>query len=194
MRYKYFIIFVFLVASGVVFLKVNSHSNKESHYHIGQVIDSLNGVYVYYNGPMSHVSGRNLTPDNYNLGLKYQCVEFAKRYYYEHYNHKMPDAYGDAKDFYKKSVGDGEENKSRNLLQYKNPSIAKPAVGDLVVFNGTSYNKYGHVAIISDVRKYRIEVIQQNKSKSRESFFMIKRKGKWHIMNKRILGWLRMKV
>jgi hypothetical protein len=46
---------------------------------VGQKIDSLNGVYVFYNGKVSNVSGRNKAPDGYNLGLKYQCVEFVKR-------------------------------------------------------------------------------------------------------------------
>jgi len=48
---------------------------------------------VYYNGSVGHVSGRNLVPDGYNPGLKYQCVEFVKRYYYQHLNHKIPDSY-----------------------------------------------------------------------------------------------------
>ncbi|MFA0963395.1 hypothetical protein AB9P05_16445 [Roseivirga sp. BDSF3-8] len=50
------------------------------------------------------VSGRNLTPDGYNLGLKYQCGEFMKRYYYLHLNHKMPDSYGHARDFFNPSL------------------------------------------------------------------------------------------
>jgi len=60
---------------------------------VGEKVDSLNGVYVYYNGSVGHVSGRNLVPDGYNPGLKYQCVEFVKRYYYQHLNHKIPDSY-----------------------------------------------------------------------------------------------------
>ena len=60
----------------------------KNDFTIGQKIDSLNGVYVFYNGNVSHVMGRNTTKDGYNLGLKYQCVEFVKRYYYEYFNHK----------------------------------------------------------------------------------------------------------
>ncbi len=50
-------------------------------YEVGDKVDSLNGVYVYYNSNVGNVSGRNLASDGYNLGLKYQCVEFVKRYY-----------------------------------------------------------------------------------------------------------------
>lgn len=46
----------------------------------GAPLDSLNGVVVYYNDGMGAVHGRN-TVDGYNVGLKYQCVEFVKRYY-----------------------------------------------------------------------------------------------------------------
>ena len=57
------------------------------NYSVGQRIDSLNGVFVYYNGSVSNVSGRNKASDGYNLGMKYQCVEFVKRYYLEYLNH-----------------------------------------------------------------------------------------------------------
>ena len=84
---------------GYIALKVIKKINLNSAYKVGQALDSLDGVKVYYNGGVDHVLERNVTKDNYNLGLKYQCVEFVKRYYYEHSNHKMPKAYGHAKNF-----------------------------------------------------------------------------------------------
>lgn len=143
---------------------------------VGTKIDQLHGVAVYYNGRVGNVSGRNTSKDGYNIGLKYQCVEFVKRYYYQHFNHKMPDSYGHAKDFFDKSLADGSKNRRRNLTQYKNPSQTKPQVGDLIVFDRTKYNPYGHVAIISKVSKNRVQIIQQNpgpKGKSRESYPLI---------------------
>ena len=163
---------------------------------IGQEIDSLNGVVVYYNGSVSNVSGRNTTPDGYNLGLKYQCVEFVKRYYYEYLHHKMPDSYGHAKDFFDKSIADGKFNKRRNLTQYTNPSSSKPKVDDLLIYSGTRFNKYGHVAIVSKVTGNTIEIIQQNPGvagRSRETFKLNNKGGKWRIENQRIVGWLRKK-
>jgi len=168
--------------------------NFNSSFAIGQAIDSLQGVYVYYNGGVDNVSGRNLTTDGYNLGLKYQCVEFVKRYYYEHLNHKMPDSYGHAIDFFDTELNDGQKSKKRNLTQYSNPSQTKPKVDDLVIFNATKFNKYGHVAIISHVTETEIEVVQQNPGsfgKSRETFSIDRQGSKWKITNERILGWLR---
>lgn len=191
-KQKYIVIglLVFFIAGLWTF----KHFNFNTTYIVGQPIDSLNGVYVYYNGDVDHVSDRNLTKDNYNLGLKYQCVEFVKRYYYEQLNHKMPDSYGHAKQFFNSELKDGEKNKKRNLTQYLNPSSTKPKVNDLVIYNGTIFNKYGHVAIISNVADNEIEIIQQNPgpyNKSRETFALDFKKGKWTVNNERILGWLR---
>lgn len=175
-------------------IKVVKKINLNSDYKIGQSLDSLNGVKVYYNGGVDNVLERNVTKDNYNLGLKYQCVEFVKRYYYEHYNHKMPDAYGHAKDFFDSKIKDGDLNRNRGLIQYANPSIAKPEIGDLVIFSGSVLNRFGHVAIISKVSENEIEIIQQNPGpfgSSREVFAVKNQEGKYKIESSRLLGWLR---
>lgn len=168
--------------------------NFNTKFSVGQPIDSLNGIVVYYNGGVDNVAERNTTTDGYNLGLKYQCIEFVKRYYYEYLGHKMPDSYGHAKDFYDKMVPDGEINTKRNLVQFTNPSSARPTVSDLLIFDGSLLNKYGHVAIVSHVEDNLIEIIQQNPGpfgKSRESYILDNRGGKWKINNSKILGWLR---
>ncbi len=177
----------------ILILSSCNQSAPRSSFEVGEKIDSLNGVYVFYNGRVGNVEGRN-TVDGYNIGLKYQCVEFVKRYYYEHLNHKMPDSYGHAKDFFSHSVKDGHKNKQRNLIQYTNSSKSKPKVNDLIIFDATPFNKYGHVAIISKVTNNQIEIIQQNpgpKGKSRESFKLSEENDRWVIQNKRVLGWLR---
>ena len=182
---------IILVATGLWTYK---NFNLNNNFKFGQKIDHLNGVHVYYNGKVGNVKGRNTTPDGYNLGLKYQCVEFVKRFYYEHLNHKMPDSYGHAKDFFDKNLADGKKSKRRNLIQYTNRSSTKPKVNDLVIFEGTKWNKYGHVAIISKVTTNEIEIIQQNPgpfSKSRVTFTLINKDRKWEIKNKKLLGWLR---
>ena len=171
-------------------------ANPNPSYTVGEKVDSLNGVYVYYNGGVGNIQGRNIGKDGYNLGLKYQCVEFVKRYYYKHYHHKMPDSYGNAKDFFNPILKDSSENKQRNLVQFTNPSATKPASGDLIVFDGHSGNRFGHVAIVADVQDNSVVIIQQNPgpfSPSRESISLSYKNGKWSIEHERILGWLRMK-
>jgi len=183
-------ILILLAGGFFAFKKMKLHTQ----YEIGQKIDNLNGVSVYYNGGVGNIDGRELTKDGYNLGLKYQCVEFVKRYYYQALNHKMPNSYGHAKDFFISNIKDGEINKQRNLTQFTNPSKSKPRVSDLVIYSGTPLNNYGHVSIISKVSQKEIEIIQQNPGpfgNSREKFNITKELGKWKIHNNRILGWLR---
>lgn len=161
---------------------------------VGDVVDEFNGVSVYHNGGVDQTHGRNLTNDGYNLGIRYQCVEFVKRYYFEYYQHKMPDSYGHAKSFYDPSVRPGELNKQRDLYQYSNGGNMQPKVGDIVIFEGTTMNSYGHVAIVSQVQSGSIEIIQQNPgpfSSSREAIGLHRKDGKWWVDHERVLGWLR---
>ncbi|MGL5938198.1 MAG: CHAP domain-containing protein [Phocaeicola sp.] len=167
-----------------------------TRYTVGEKLDSLNGVVVYHNGRTTNVIERNTTKDGYNLGQKYQCVEFVKRYYYEHFNHKMPDSYGHAKDFFDPKIADGKKNKKRNLMQYTNGSKSKPQVNDLLIFDSTPSSKYGHVAIVSKVKKRKIEIIHQNTGiygETRKSYSLELQDGRWTIVSDRILGWLRKK-
>lgn len=183
-----------LLILGIVGLWTFKKERVTSNLTVGQKIDSLNGVYVYYNNSIDNVSGRNTTTDGYNLGLKYQCVEFVKRYYYEHLKHKMLNSFGNAKDFFDSNLRDAKYNKKRDLTQYSNPSSSKPKIGDLLIFSGSIFNKYGHVAIISNVKDNEIEIIQQNPGpygNSREIFPLVNKNGKWEIQYTRIIGWLR---
>ena len=163
-------------------------------HEVGDTLDVHRGVVVYYNGSTGNVSGRNTTPDGYNLGLKYQCVEFVKRYYYEVYNHKMPNSYGHAKDFFNKSLNDASLNADRNLIQYNHPSVHPPKEGDLVVFDGSIFNSFGHVAIISKVEEDELELVQQNTGKqSRVNYKISKEEDTYKIHATGILGYLRRK-
>ena len=169
--------------------------NFNRKYIVGEVIDSFNGVVVYYNGGINHISDRNLSADGYNFGLKYQCVEFVKRYYYERLNHKMPNSYGNAIDFFDKRLIDGQNNNEIGLTQYKNPSNKKPEINDILIYIGNLFNRYGHIAIISDVKENEIEIIQQNPgpfTRSRENILIEYKNGLWNIKKLRIIGWLRM--
>lgn len=186
----FIVLFLILLIGGFY---VSKKVNLNPAHSVGDAIDSLNHVKVYYNGGVDHVGERHLV-DGYNIGMKYQCVEFVKRYYFEFYQHRMPDTYGNAKDFFIAGIADGKINSQRNLHQYTNPSQSKPKVGDLVVMDATTFNPYGHVAIISHVDDDQLEIIQQNPgpySSSRETFELTHENQQWRIEHERILGWLR---
>jgi hypothetical protein len=132
-----------LIAFALAFLglRLGTRINLNPNRSIGSPMDSLDGVAVYYNGGVNQTHGRNTSPDGYNVGLRYQCVEFVKRYYLETYQHKLPDAYGNAKDFFDPLVADGELNKARALLQFKNPSRSAPQRGDLLIWGPSLWNR-----------------------------------------------------
>lgn len=160
----------------------------------GQPVDALNGVTVYFNGGVGHSSGRNVAPDGYNLGIKYQCVEFVKRYYSEHLGHRMPDSYGHAKDFFDPAIPDGARNPRRNLLQFTNGSSSQPQPDDLLVFGPSLLNRYGHVAIVSAVTERGLEIVQQNPgpfAPSRRTLALVPESGRWRCPVARVRGWLR---
>ncbi len=169
--------------------------NPNSQYAVGEQIDALNNVAIYYNGGVNNVQGRNLSADGYNLGLRYQCVEFVKRYYFERHGHRMPDTYGHAKDFFDPRLGDGSLNPKRAMRQFHNGSSEAPHAEDLLVFAPSLFNRYGHVAIIASVGSGTLQIAQQNPgpfASSREDLDLIQREGRWYVEHARVLGWLRL--
>jgi hypothetical protein len=169
--------------------------NPNSQHQVGDRLDELNGVAIYYNGGVNTVEGRNLSVDGYNLGLRYQCVEFIKRYYFERYDHRMPDSYGHAKDFFDAKLADGGLNAQRAMLQFRNGGLDQPQAEDLLVFGPSLFNRYGHVAVIAHVEQNSLEIAQQNPGpfgSSREQLPLAQREGRWSIDDPRVLGWLRL--
>jgi surface antigen len=104
----------------------------------------------------------------------------------------MPDVFGHAKDFFDEGVQQGELNKKRNLLQYRNGEGVKPQVDDLIVFTDTHY---GHVAIITEVTGKDIEIIQQNIYENpRDRLRLSLKDGKYFVggeSQRSPAGWLR---
>ncbi len=172
-----------------LFFAVSFTADKPS---VGTILDSLHGVEVYYNGPFDKTYGRNVTRDGYNLGLKYQCVEFVKRYYYEKFNHKMPDSYGHAVHFFDTNIpNESAYNRFRGLYQYRNGCTRKPRVSDIVVFKTEGINIFGHIGIISKVTDTSIEMVQQNYgTKTRITYDLKKIFGRYYMDDKEVLGWL----
>ena len=76
---------------------------------IGKEIDSFKNVAINYNGIIyTNSYGKNYSEDGYYYGQKWQCVEYIKRFYYQAKKHKMPDVYGNAKDFFDPGIQQGE--------------------------------------------------------------------------------------
>lgn len=132
----------------------------------------------------------NYSDDGYYYGLKWQCTEYVKRFYYTVYQHKMPDGAGNAKYYFNPMLEQGEYNNQRGLFQYKNGGDVKPREDDLIVFTD---GKYGHVAIISATGEDWIEVVQQNSEVPRKRYKLVKTDGGYDVDgDRKPAGWLRL--
>lgn len=151
------------------------------------------GVSVYENGlekDRSH--GKHFSADQaYYYGQKWQCVEFVKRFYDQALNHRMPNVWGHARDFYDAALRPGALNAKRNLLQYQNNGSTAPQVNDILVFSDT---QYGHLAVITEVAAKHVRVVQQNIiGMPFQDFEMQHENGLFRIHAPRIPdGWLRL--
>ena len=127
----------------------------------GDSLGSFNGITAYYNnGGINSCDGsRHYSEDEYSYGLKWQCVEYVRRYYKDYFNHEM-NRYGNASDYFRKNISSGLINSERNLLQYHNGD-KKPKKHDLLVFQLMA-GGLGHVAIVTNVTDSTISTIAQN--------------------------------
>lgn len=159
---------------------------------LGEIVFIHNQVPIYSNGTEVYKSyGKHYSADGYYYGRKWQCVEFVKRYYYDSHNHRMPNVWGHAKDFFDTKTAHGTVNSDRGMLQFNNGSNEKPAVNDLLVWNS---GPYGHVAIISQVNEDSITLVQQNIRNAAEAEIELSNQGSIYSINGTTppAGWLRL--
>ena len=75
-RPLYFLIAIFILGYAALWSFKNFNFNTD--FEVGQKIDSLDGIFVYYNGGVDNVSERNTTADGYNLGFKISMCRVCK--------------------------------------------------------------------------------------------------------------------
>ena len=168
-----------------------STSSEAQQITIGEELTSYRSVSVYQNGSfVVDDHGKHYSREGYYYGLKWQCVEFVKRFYFKAYHHRMPSVWGHAKSFFDPSLPHATLNPQRGMIQFQNGGTTSPRPDDLLVFRGGTY---GHVAVICAVRHNEIEVVQQNVlGKTRQTFPLIHKNSCYTIGQKnRPAGWLR---
>lgn len=121
----------------------------------GKVLGEYKGVPVCYN--VCNESNRKDFLYFYktsNYGLRWQCVEYVKRFYAEemkfNINYKPPSA--KAKDYYTTQTG---------LITHVNGGTEPPRQNDIIVFDKKG-DDFGHIAIISNVIGNKVTIVQQN--------------------------------
>ncbi len=166
----------------------------------GQELGEFNGVKAYFNAGDTGNQGRHYSNERpqYDYGLKWQCVEYIRRYYKDVLSHEFGTK-GHAEDYFDSTIADGATNSIRGLTQYQNGSSRKPETGDLIVFWNNENNKsggVGHVAIIASVSNDSVTIAQQNVgTKFTESITLTKTSNNKWVLGKSISGftkgWLR---
>jgi hypothetical protein len=161
----------------------------------GQEMGEFNNVKGYFNA--NHPGDdrlRNYSKEDqpYDYGLKWQCVEYIRRYYKDALNHQF-DSKGHAFSYFNDNLRDGAVNGERGLTQYRNGGTHKPESGDLIVFWNDGV---GHVAIVAAVSDSGVTIAQQNVGTAFKEFvpFTSTKDGKWLLdssVSGETKGWLR---
>ncbi len=133
-------------------LKAGGVSPKEwGQIAVGVEMGSLGGTPIYFNNGDTGNLGRNYSKDGYDYGLKWQCVEFIRRYYYDALGISFS-ARGHAQDYFL-------DAESHGLTAFVNENTEKPQRNDLFVAH---YGGTGHIAVISEVTDTTVKIAQQN--------------------------------
>lgn len=161
--------------SSPITINITSTGDNYTSTQYGKVLGSYNGTIIYSNGNTSiwNKPYNKANAGGYNTGIKWQCVEFVNRYYFEHYNMKIRIEGKHANQYYSTA-------NQRGLVAYPNGGSEPPKVGDIICFGGgpkdKDGNQFGHVALITEVSGSKIRVAQQNVGVSTHINFLFERK------------------
>lgn len=129
-------------------------------------------------------------------GIKWQCVEFARRWLLQ----KQGVIYGDvdtAADIWKlTTITNVADNKPLPFHSYPNGAMISPQVGDLLIY-AKEFLGTGHVAVIIGLDKTAglIKVAEQNFSNDKWSadyaraIDFLEKEGKYWLLDGYLLGW-----
>ena len=101
--------------------------------------------------------------DGHYMGVKWQCVEFARRWLYVNHGYVFDDV-AMAYDIFKvRSVRTVADGKELPLNAFRNGSRRRPEPGGLLIWNESEhFPTTGHVAVITEVNDDVIRVAEQN--------------------------------
>lgn len=174
-------------------LPVSDLSNGQKKLPFGSIYGYVNSVAVYAGRSDFGSGGDAIYPGypsvagrvkNYT-GLKWQCVEFVRRFYWINYG-KFIGNNSNAKDFYSNAPNWG-------MRAYPNGGTVGPRVGDIIVFGPSATNPNGHVAIPVKVTSKYILLVQQNVYGDVHINYYLVRNGNTlsSAFGSNVIGWIR---
>ena len=104
--------------------------------------------------------------DNVFFGIKWQCVEFARRYWYKRYGCLLGEVQLAADIWKEKNVRivPTERNRIVPLRHFENGAEIAPREGDLVIYDIHPSLHTGHVAVVVEVGDSFVRVAEQNRN------------------------------
>jgi glutathionylspermidine amidase/synthetase len=170
----------------------------ESDIEYDKEIGRVNGVILYssYN-KKTNLEKNYIKINNTNIftGLKWQWVEFARRYLILKYNITFQEIDNAYQIFDLNNFNDITNNKLVKIKKCINGNYNIIKEGSLLIWNH-NVDKTGHVAVITKVNKDSIDIAEQNKeNKKWKNNYSRQIKFKYinnniYILDEHIIGWI----
>ena len=155
---------------------MSSFSNPKNHgkdFPHGEILGMAHGVPGFASNYKTKIRNEN---DSYyhqlngiTTGYKWQCVEYARRFWLTHFNVALKDVGIAASIWGHKhaNVMPPECNKIAPLEHYPNGCEVAPQIGDLLIYAQHYTEPVGHVAVIVEVGESFIRIAEQNRYNDR---------------------------
>ena len=131
--------------------------------------------------------------NGYFSGLKWQCVEFARRYLIVSDKISFQEI-ETAEDIFRLNYFFNlSDNTLIPIKKYVNGSMVLPHVGSLLIWSKSNELQFGHVAIITSINPKYIVIREQNWDIKNNRKLKLKYKNGYYIIEKNILGWINYK-
>ena len=165
----------------------------------GTILGTNKGTTGYSNGNTHHISEEYNEDEDTFYGMKWQCVEYSRRWLIEQYKISFGRVEGAADIWSLEGFVYVRSSENASIEKVENGSTCKPEVGNVLIYERAgSEIPFGHVAIIVDVSEFGVKLAEQNWKNdywpgdySRELNFTIS-EGKYYLFDGiyPIIGWI----
>lgn len=166
-KLRFFLVFIVMHAFTMAALGNGKYKNGLPE-NLGIVEGKNANTVAYSNGDDKYISNEPnyiwVNEKQIYTGMKWQCVEFARRWLIENKSISFPDvdyAVNIPKLEYGVNMNDNGIEPV-NATYYLQNSNDKPKVGDLLIYSTMHTEITGHVAVVVDVKENEIFVAEQN--------------------------------
>lgn len=188
-----------VVSALIVVFLVSTKSTRTSSLAFNEILGFASfNVPAYSNGNDTFISNENHFIDGVFMGMKWQCVEFARRWTFIRKGSIFESVDG-AEDIWTKikSIERLSDKKQIPVKHHPNGSPSPPTNESYLIYSRQKDMPFGHIAVIVDVQQDRLRLAEQNYLFHRWQFnysreIVWKRQdGRYFVDDEyRIIGWI----